>query len=97
MSSRLMCSPSLHDVSSPPTDFVRLMLFCELVDEYDDLADAFPMNEPSLELIPFSREPALDRWTRVVRAMALRKFAIGKTDHVFVPKVLNSVVECLPD
>jgi hypothetical protein len=84
-------------VTSPPTDFARLALFCELVDEYEDLADAFPMEEPSLRLIPFSREPTPDRWARVVRAMALRKFAIGKKDHVYVPKVLDSVVKCLTD
>ena len=37
-------------MSSPPTDFARIELFCDLVDEYDDLADAFPMKEPSLEI-----------------------------------------------
>ncbi|MBB3045570.1 hypothetical protein [Nocardioides soli] len=84
-------------MSSPPTDFARIELFCELVDEYDDLADAFPMAEPSLQLVPFSHAPAPDRWARVVRAMALRKFAIGKRDEVYVPKVLDSATNCLTD
>lgn len=84
-------------MSRPPTDFARLELFCDLVDEYDDLADAFPTTEPSLQIVPFSSESSKDRWARVVRAMALRKFAIGKKDHVYVPKVLDSVTNCLVD
>jgi hypothetical protein len=91
------CTTSVRHVSRPPTDFARIELFCDLVDEYDDLADAFPMKEPSLQLIPFSPAPATDRWARVVRAMALRKFAIGKRDEVYVPKVLDSVTKCLTD
>lgn len=83
--------------SSPPSDFARLELFCELVDEYDDLAAAFPISEPSFLLIPFSTGVAPDRWARVVRAMALRKFAMGKKDEVYIPKVLDSASSCLSD
>ncbi len=61
------------------------------------MAVAFPMTEPSLQLIPFSPAPAPDRWARIVRAMALRKFAIGKRDEVYVPRVLDSVTNCLRD
>lgn len=82
-------------MSGTPSDFARLLLFCDLADEYDELATALPVVELGLQLVPFSAEPAHDHWPRVVRAMALRKFVLTKSDHVYIPSVLDAVVRCL--
>lgn len=87
----------MGDVSGPPSDFARLVLFCDLADQYDDLAVALPVVDMDLQLVPLSPEPAPDHWPRVVRAMALRKFMLTKSDHVYVPTVLDAVERCLTD
>jgi len=84
-------------VSAPPTPFSRLILFCDLVDEYDELAEAFPVTETSFDLLADQSVASPDRWPRIVRAMALRKFALGKTDQVYVPRVLDSAAQCATD
>lgn len=84
-------------MSAPPTDFARLELFCELVDEYDALSRSFPVDSTSFAVVPVSETPAPERWDRIVRAMALRKFILTKSDNVHVAKVLNSVEACLVD
>jgi hypothetical protein len=93
----MVSADTVRSMSGPPSDFARLLLFCELVDEYDDLASALPLTQGDFELIPFAFERAPDHWPRVVRAMALRKFVFTRSDHVYVPTVLDAVVRCLAD
>ena len=60
------------------------------------MREAFPIDQ-SLQLIPFSRDPAPDRWARVARAMMLRKFALGRSDQVHVERVLDAIETCATD
>lgn len=78
-------------------DFARLELFCELVDEYDELAAAFPIEQPGLQIVPAPTASAVDRWARLVRAMALRKFALAVQDDVYIPTVFDAFERCLTD
>jgi hypothetical protein len=76
----------------PPTAWARLEMFCALVDDYDELAQEFPVGTD----FAFDRaqRPPSDKWNRIVRAMTLRKFVLAKTDQVYVSKVLSAVNEC---
>lgn len=78
-----------------PSDPELLGLFCQLVDEYDRLGAAFPVSVTSFELIPETHLDDTERWHRIVRAMALRKFVLGQQDHVRADKVLSALRNCL--
>lgn len=80
-----------------PSDPELLGLFCQLVDEYDRLGAAFPVSVTSFELTPEHYLDDTERWHRVVRAMALRKFVLGQQDHVRADKVLAALRNCLRD
>lgn len=80
-----------------PSDSRLLGLFCQLVDEYDRLAAVFPVSVTSFELIPETSDDDTERWHRIVRAMALRKFVLGQHDHVRADKVLVAFRNCLVD
>jgi hypothetical protein len=82
--------------NAPPNPFARLKLFCELVDSYDQLAEAFPVDQTSFVIAGPARRPT-DRWARIVRAMVLRKFALASTDEVYIPTVLEAAERCLAD
>jgi hypothetical protein len=72
-------------------------LFCQLVEEYDRLGAAFPVSVTSFELMPEKALDDTERWHRIVRAMALRKFVLGQHDHVRADKVLGALRNCLRD
>lgn len=80
-----------------PSEPELLGLFCELVEEYDRLGAAFPVSTTSFELIPENHLDDTERWHRIVRAMALRKFVLGQQDHVRADKVLGALRNCLRD
>ncbi|GAA3526499.1 hypothetical protein AFL01nite_04800 [Aeromicrobium flavum] len=80
-----------------PSDPELLGLFCQLVEEYDRLGAAFPISVTSFELTPENYLDDTERWHRVVRAMALRKFVLGHQDHVRADKVLSALRNCLRD
>lgn len=82
--------------AEPPSPKARLVLFCELVDDYEELAAGFPVDQSGFAFGGKPR-PAADRWNRVVRAVVLRKFVFSTTDQVYVPTVLEAVRECLAD
>lgn len=90
-----------RDTASPrrpsPSDPELLALFCQLVGEYDRLGAAFPVSVTSFELTAETRPDDTERWHRVVRAMALRKFVLGQQDHVRADKVLRALRNCLRD
>lgn len=77
----------------PPSEFARLEIFCALVDAYDELATAFPVEQSSFNFGGPARPPA-DRWHRMVRATALRKFVLGRSDQVYVGTVLRAITAC---
>ncbi|WP_153302846.1 hypothetical protein [Aeromicrobium choanae] len=80
-----------------PSDPELLGLFCQLVGEYDRLGAAFPVSVTSFELTPENYLDDTERWHRIVRAMALRKFVLGQQDHVRADKVLAALRNCLRD
>lgn len=80
-----------------PSDPELLGLFCQLVAEYDRLGAAFPVSATSFELAPESYLDDNERWHRIVRAMALRKFVLGQQDHVRADKVLAALRNCMRD
>lgn len=80
-----------------PSDPDLLGLFCQLVEEYDRLGAAFPVSVTSFELTPENYLDDTERWHRIVRAMALRKFVLGQQDHVRADKVLGALRNCLSD
>lgn len=71
-------------------------MFLALVDEYDELASVLPVEQGSFVIGGQPRDPA-DRWNRLLRALALRKFAAAKGDHVYAPTVMRSVNALLPE
>ena len=71
------------------TDIERLSLFKDVANEYFDMSAAFPIDNSNLTSIPgFTR--ASDRWHQLVRAFALRKFFLTKSDNVHCHKVYLS-------
>lgn len=68
-------------------------MFCALVDDYDSIAESFPVDQRSFNLGGAPR-PVADFHHRMVRAMALRKFVLARTDQVHVAKVVDALVEC---
>lgn len=80
-----------------PSDPELLGLFCQLVEEYDRLGAAFPVSVTSFELTSENYLDESERWHRIVRAMALRKFVLGQHDHVRADKVLAALRNCLRD
>lgn len=80
-----------------PSDPELLGLFCQLVEEYDRLGAAFPVSVTSFELTAENSLDDTERWHRIVRAMALRKFVLGQQDHVRADKVLSALRNCLRD
>ena len=78
-----------------PSDPQLLGLFCRLVEEYDHLGAAFPVSVASFELMPENPADDTERWHRIVRAMALRKFVLGQHDYVRADKVLVAFRNCL--
>jgi len=77
-----------------PTDAELLRLFVELANDYDRLSAAFPVSVSSAELLQ-SPSPDSERWHRVVRALALRKFVLGAQDAVRVDRVVEAYRRCL--
>jgi hypothetical protein len=77
-----------------PTDAELLRLFVELANDYDRLSAAFPVSVSSAELLQ-SPSPDSERWHRVVRALALRKFVLGAQDAVRVDRVVEAYARCL--
>lgn len=72
----------------PPSPRARLELFVALADEYTALTAGFPVDQRTF-MLGGSRTPA-DRWHRLIRSFALRKFFIGQ-DHVNIGTVLDAV------
>ena len=81
----------------PPQDADLLGLYCGLVDEYDRLGEAFPVSTTSFDLTSDSPLGSGERWHRIVRAMALRKFVLGANDHVRADKTLAALKRCMSD
>lgn len=54
-------------------------MFRGLVDDYRRLVDEFPVDQTKMPLMPTAVSPR-DRWARIVRVMALRKFIMGDDD-----------------
>ena len=79
----------------PPSDAEHLRLYCDLVDEYDQLGTAFPVDLTSWDLFVASPVTEADRWHLIVRAMTLRKFVLGR-DHIRCDRVLDALEKCLP-
>lgn len=86
-----------RDLLIPPVDADLLGLYCDLVDEYDRLGEAFPVSTTSFDLASDSPLGSRERWHRIVRAMALRKFVLGANDHVRADKTLAALKRCLSD
>lgn len=77
-----------------PTDAELLRLFVELANDYDRLSAAFPVSVSSSDLLQ-SPPPDSERWHRIVRALALRKFVLGAQDAVRVDRVIEAYRRCL--
>lgn len=77
----------------PPDDISHVRLFMALADEYESLAAAHPV----IDQFTFGadRSPA-DRWARLVRAFALRKFTLQTTDNVYLTRVADALDRLLP-
>lgn len=71
-------------------------MFCDLVDEYDEIAEAFPVDQSTFTIGGPPR-PASDRWSRIVRAMVLRKFILQTNDQAHISKVVAAVRACALD
>lgn len=79
----------------PPSELERVRLFVELVDEYEALAAALPVEQHKFVLGTSQDSP--DYWPRLVRAFALRKFIYPTTtDHVGLNKVIAAIHEIAP-
>lgn len=71
----------MQSVAQSSTDVERLILFKDLVHEYDSMAAAFPIDRSGLMSSPgFTR--STDWWPQLIRAFALRKFFLQKSDPV---------------
>lgn len=81
--------------ATPPSDLHRLVLFVDLVNQYDELAVVLPVNQDSFNIGGPPRDPS-DRWHRMLRAFALRKF-VAPTDQVCIQKVAPALINSLPD
>lgn len=81
---------------APPSDQARLEMFVSLVDEYEELTRAFPVEQRSFTFGGRPRDPS-DRWHRLVRAFALRKFVMAQGDHVHVYKILDVLRQLAPE
>ena len=77
-----------------PTDAELLRLFVELAHDYDRLGAAFPVSVSTAELLQ-GRTPDSERWHRIVRGLALRKFVLGARDAVRVDRVVEAYRRCL--
>lgn len=80
-------------VGCPPDDLSRVRLFRALVAEYESLSAAFPA--PSSFTFGATRRPT-DRWSRLVRAFALRKFTLQAGEHVHVIEVADALDRLMP-
>lgn len=78
----------------PPDDISRVRLFIALAAEYESLVEELPA--PSSFTFGTPRDSG-DRWSRLVRAFALRKFTIQPSDHVYLGTVAASVNRMLPE
>ena len=77
-------------------DIERLSLFKEVADEYFLMSAVFPVNPSDLTSIErWSRAP--DRWQQLVRAFALRKFFLQKSDNVHCHKVYRSYLRAVSE
>ena len=77
-----------------PSDAELLRLFVELANDYDRLSAAFPVSVSSAELLQAPTHHS-ERWHRIVRALALRKFVLGAQDAVRVDRVVEAYRRCL--
>ena len=78
------------------TDVERLSLFKDVANEYFDMSNAFPIDDWDLTSIPgFAR--ASDRWQQLVRAFALRKFFLTKSDNVHCHKVYRAYLRAVSE
>lgn len=77
----------------PPDDISRVRLFIALAAEYESLVEEFPA--PSNFTFGASRDDG-DRWSRLVRAFALRKFTLQASDHVYLANVAEALNRLLP-
>lgn len=81
-----------NDDRVPPSDAARVVLFLDLVRAYRELAGVLPVRQD--RFVVGRREPA-DRWNRMLRAFALRKFA-ATTDQVYLGKVATALTRLHP-
>jgi hypothetical protein len=78
----------------PATDAELVEHFLVLVDEYETLAAAFPVEQATFTIGGDIR-PQTDRWHRLIRAFALRKFFTTSSDTVFCTKVYEAHLRLL--
>lgn len=71
-----------------------LGLFVDLVGQYDRLCTAFPVSVGALELFDLPI-PDFERWHRIVRTLAMRKFLIGQREVLRVDRVVEAYRRCL--
>lgn len=76
------------------SDVERLTLFKELVNEYHRMAAAFPVDSTDLSSIQ-GWSSASDHWQQLIRAFALRKFFLQKSDPVHCHMVYRSYLNAL--
>lgn len=85
-----------HNRTHELSDAQRIAHFCRLVNEYDDLCSAVPVSVASFELVQVAEPIAPEeRWHRMIRAMALRKFVLGQEATVRADTVLDAIERSL--
>lgn len=81
--------------SSSPDE--RIRIFLDLAEYYFELTEAFPVTSSIVLGTEKTSEQTKDHWHRIVRLTAIRKFFLNTKDNVFIPKVLRSCKQLLPD
>lgn len=71
-----------------------LRLFADLVDDYDSLCAAFPIDRSVHELLDGQPVSETQRWHRTVRVLAVRKFVLPRQDAVRVDRVIAALERC---
>jgi len=95
---RSLVGPTLTDVRPrrpPLTDLERLAVFMEVTNEHLTLSAVFPIDRTvPAQGLP---QPSGDRWNRLVRAFALRKFFLSQNDDMYCVTFYDSLLSALGD
>lgn len=78
--------------SRPPNEFARLVLFADLVDEYDDLTRGLASLPGSVFIDPTAKNSVVPAASH--RLALLRKFCLAPGDEVHAERVLDAMAAC---